>query len=70
MFDWTCPAHRAMDVSMTDQLRTAIDEAANALQIAVLLAAQLDTDHRELRRAIDRAARALASLKPKPKERL
>jgi hypothetical protein len=58
-----------MDVSMTDQLRTAIDEAANALQIAVLLAAQLDTDHRELRRAIDRAATALASLKPKVKER-
>ena len=47
-----------------DRIRAAIDEAANALQTAVLLAAQIEADQRELRRAIDRAARALAALKP------
>ena len=49
----------------TDPLRTALDDVANAMQAAVLLAARLETDQTELRRAIDRAARALAALKPK-----
>ena len=48
----------------TDPIRAAIDEAVNALQTAVLLAAQIEADQRELRRAADRAARALAALKP------
>ena len=48
----------------TDPIRAAIDAAANALQTAVLLAAKLEADQTELRRAIDRAARALATLKP------
>jgi len=48
----------------SDRIRAAIDEAANTLQAAVLLAAQIEADQRELRRAIDRAARALAALKP------
>jgi hypothetical protein len=45
-------------------IRAAIDEAANALQTAVLLAAQLERNQAELHRAIDRAARALATLHP------
>ena len=49
-----------------DPWRTAIDEFANALQIAVLLAAKLEADQAELRRVIDRAAAALASLRPPP----
>ena len=49
----------------TDPIRAAIDAAANALQMAVLFAAQIEADHRELRRAIDRAAKTLATLKPK-----
>jgi hypothetical protein len=44
--------------------RAAIDAAANALQAAVLLAAQIAADQHALRQAIDRAARALAALKP------
>jgi hypothetical protein len=48
----------------TDPIQAAIDEAVNALQTAVLLAAQIEADQRELRRAVDRAAGALASLKP------
>ena len=48
----------------SDRIRAAIDEAANALQAAVLLAAQIEDEQRELRRAIERAARALAALKP------
>ena len=51
-------------VVATDQIRAAIDAAANALQTAVLLAARLEVDQTELRRAIDRAAMALAALKP------
>ena len=54
-----------MDVVVaSDPIRVAIDAAVNALQTAVLLAAQIDADQRELRRAIDRAALALAQLKP------
>ena len=54
-----------MDVVVpSDPIRGAIDEAVNALQTAVLLAAQIEADQRELRRAIDRAARTLAALKP------
>ena len=48
----------------TDRIRAAIDEAANTLQTAVLLAAKLERDQAELRRAIDRAAKALATLHP------
>jgi hypothetical protein len=50
-------------VVATDPIREAFDAAANALQTAVLLAARLETDQTELRRAIDRAARALAKVK-------
>ena len=64
-YDWTPSRNRAMDVVVaTDPIRAAIDAAANALQTAVLLAAKLESDQAELRRAIDRAARALATLKP------
>ena len=52
-----------MDVVVNgDRIRAAIDEAVNALQEAVLLAAQIEAEQRELRGAIDRAARALAAL--------
>ena len=51
-------------VVATDPIREAIDAAANALQTAVFLAAKLEADQAELRRAIDRAARALATLRP------
>jgi hypothetical protein len=43
-------------------MSAAIDEAVNALQAAVLLAAQIEADQHTLRRAIDRAARALAAV--------
>jgi hypothetical protein len=62
-FDWTRAAIRAMDVVVDPvQIAAAIDEAANALQSAVLLAAQIEADQHALRRAIDRAARALVAL--------
>jgi hypothetical protein len=48
----------------TDPEKAAIDEAANALQIAVLLAARIATDQEELRRALTRAARSLATCAP------
>jgi hypothetical protein len=52
-----------MDVSVErDPLAVAIDEAVNALQSAILLAAQIEADQQTLRRAIDRAARALADV--------
>ena len=52
-----------MDVVVNgDRIHAAIDEAVNALQAAVLLAAQIEAEQRELRRAVDRAARALAAL--------
>ena len=52
-----------MDVVVElDRIAAAIDEAVNALQAAVLLAAQIEADHQTLRQAIDRAARALAAL--------
>lgn len=55
-----------MDVVVdSDRIHAAIDEAVNALQTAILLAAQTEAEQRELRRAIDRAARALAALTPK-----
>ena len=55
-----------MDVVVdSDRMPAAIDEAVNALQAAVLMAAQIEADQRELRGAIDRAARALAALTPK-----
>lgn len=55
-----------MDVVVNgDWIHAAIDEAVNALQAAVLLAAQIEAEQRELRGAIDRAARALAALAPK-----
>lgn len=44
------------------QMAAGIDEAVNALQAAVLLAAQIEADQQALRRAVDRAARALAAL--------
>jgi hypothetical protein len=54
-----------MDVVVdNDRIRSAIDEAVNALQSAVLLAAQIEAEQRALRGAIDRAARALAALTP------
>ena len=52
----------------SDRIHAAIDEAVNALQAAVLLAAQIEAEQRDLRRAIDRAARALASLTPKDRD--
>ena len=65
-YDWTPSRNRAIDVVMaSDPVRAAIDGAANALQTAVLLAAKLEADQVELRRAVDRAARALAALKPR-----
>lgn len=54
-----------MSVVATDPEKAAIDAAVNAIQAAVLLAAQIEVDQAELRRAIDRAATALATLKPK-----
>jgi len=45
-----------------DRIAAAIAEAVNALQAAVLLAAQIEADQQRLRRAVDRAARALAAL--------
>jgi hypothetical protein len=54
----------------TDDTRRAIDEAANALQTAVLLVTQLTADHEELRRAVTRAARSLAAaIKPATPDR-
>ncbi len=52
-----------MDV-VVDRTRIAgaVDEAVNALQAAVLLATQIEADQQALRRAIDRAARALAGI--------
>lgn len=49
----------------TDPVRAAIQTCADALAAAVLLAVKLEADHAELRRAIERAAHALATLKPK-----
>jgi len=43
----------------------AIDDAVHALTAAVRRAARLDADHRALRQAIDRAAHAFATRKPK-----
>jgi hypothetical protein len=55
-----------MDVVVDiDRIHAAIDEAVNALQAAVLLGAQIEAEQRDLRRAIDRAAGALAVLIPK-----
>ena len=60
---WTSPLTRAMDVVVErDRIAAAIDEAVNALQSAVLLAAKIEADQQTLRRSIDRAARALAAL--------
>jgi hypothetical protein len=54
-----------MDVVVdNDRIRAAIDGAVNALQAAVLLAAKIEAEQQDLRRAIDRAARALKSLTP------
>jgi hypothetical protein len=47
-------------------IRAAVEECADALAAAVLLAARLGADHADLRRAIDRAARALATIQPSP----
>jgi hypothetical protein len=52
-----------MSIVATDPAR-AIDEAVNALQAAVLLATKLEADQSDLRAAVDRAAQALARLKP------
>jgi hypothetical protein len=49
--------------------KAAIDKAANAPQIVVLLAARIETDQEELRRAVARPARSLATLAPKRKDR-
>jgi hypothetical protein len=48
----------------TDRIREAIDECANALSAAVLLAAEKLPANDPLRLSIERAARALAALKP------
>ncbi len=55
-------------VHANDAETRAIDAAVNALQVAVLLVARIDADHDELRRAIVRAARSLATLRPKREE--
>jgi hypothetical protein len=47
-----------------DRNGPAIEDALNALQAAIGLAAILERDHAALRHAIDRAARALATLQP------
>ncbi len=52
-------------VVASDSEKAAIDAAVNALQAAVLLAARMEADQRELRDAIDRAATTLAVFKPK-----
>ena len=52
-------------VVASDSEKAAIDAAVNALQAAVLVAARMEADQRELRDAIDRAATTLATLKPK-----
>jgi hypothetical protein len=52
-------------VATDPRMQVAIDDAVKALTAAVLLAARLDADPRALRQAIDRAAPALATLKPK-----
>ena len=58
-----------MDVVVpTDPVRAAIEAAAHALRIAVLLATRIEADQRELRCAIDRAAAELATLKPQEEE--
>ncbi len=51
-----------------DAEKGAIDAAVNALHVAVLVVARIDADHDELRRAIVRAARSLATLQPKREE--
>lgn len=48
-----------------DRLQAALDALANSIAVAVLLAARLEADRAELRRAIDAAAAALNTLKPK-----
>lgn len=53
----------------THEEKAAIDDAANALQIAVLLAARIEADQEELRRAITRAARSLAAINPRRTDR-
>ena len=45
-------------------IRGAINKAVNTLQTAMLLAAQIEADQRELRPGIERAAQALAALRP------
>jgi len=58
-----------------ESVADAIHDVVNALQVAVLLAAQIDrrmsglqdSDQAELRRAIHRAVTALAPLKPTPR---
>ena len=52
-------------VVASDSEKAAIDAAVNARQAAVLLAARMEADQRELRDATDRAATTLAALKPK-----
>ncbi len=47
-----------------ERIRAAIDDAVHALQVAVLVATPIETDQPRLRRALDRAAHALATLKP------
>jgi len=53
----------------TNAEKAAIDDAVNALQIAVLLTTRLDADQEELRRAITRAARSLAAINPRRSDR-
>jgi hypothetical protein len=43
-----------------DAERAAIDDAVNALRIAVLLAKRIDAEHEALHRAVERTARSLA----------
>ena len=62
-----CPEEWRHRVVPTDPVRAALDEVSNAIQSAVLLATRLDADQTELRRAIDRVARALATIKAKEK---
>lgn len=57
-----------MDVVVgTEPIRAVLEKVVNALQTASLLAAQIESDQRELRRAIDRAVAALDTVKPTEK---
>jgi hypothetical protein len=52
------------NLEMTGDLKDAVRQLADCLQVAVLLAARLDPEHAALRDAITQAAQALSRFKP------